>query len=197
MVGGVVAWNYMPKAAEAIEKRLSTFQTLEEDKSYLIRQVMIQKGLRLFEESPLIGVGANRFTQTWTDITLPEMLSYRSIEEFEKKNSHNSYIQFLAEFGLIGAIPLALLLVILLVRGSKAAHRSLRKNNMVPLAFFVSFIQMSVHMWVITALTGTVTWFIYGMVTAIIKRETFQSWKDKQATLGTKFSVEKKNEAQV
>lgn len=168
---GILAWNYMPKAAEAVEKRLNTFQALDEDKSFVIRQVMIQKGLKLFKDSPLLGVGANRFTQTWTDISLPKILSYRTIEEFEKKTSHNSYVQFLAEFGLVGSIPMAVMLLILLMRGYKTAQQSLRKNNLVPLAIYIGFIQMSVHMWVIAALTGTVTWFIYGLVLAMVKQK--------------------------
>jgi len=180
---GVLAWNYMPKAAAAVEQRLNTFRSLDEDQSYAIRKVMIQKGLKLFKDSPILGVGANRFTQTWTDISLPEILSYRSIEEFEKKTSHNSYVQFLAEFGLVGSIPMAILLLILLVRGYKNAQISLRKNRLVPLAIFISFVQMSAHMWVISALTGTVTWFIYGMVVAMIKRESRQGRNKSQLNL--------------
>lgn len=171
---GVLAWTYMPKAADAVQERLDTFASLEEDKSYVIRQVMIQKGLRLFQESPLIGVGANRFTLTWTDLTIPELISYVDIENFERRNSHNSYVQFLAEFGLVGSIPLAVLLIILTVRGYKTALSSIKRNNLVPLAIFISFIQMSVHMWVLTALTGTVSWFIYGLLTAVIKRGASQ-----------------------
>lgn len=185
---GVLAWNFMPKAAEAVEKRLNTFQSLEEDQSYAIRKVLVQKGLKLFQESPIIGVGADRFTKTWTDISLPRILSYRSIEEFERKTSHNSYIQFLAEFGLVGSIPFAVLLMILVVRGYKTAQSSLKKNSLVPLAIYIGFVQMSVHMWVISALTGTVTWFIYGMVTAVIKRESGQGKTKKLVSLLTKIT---------
>ncbi len=167
---GVIAWTYMPKAADAIQERLDSFQSLEEDKSYIIRQVMIQKGLKLFGKSPIIGVGANRFSLTWADLTIPDLLSSRSIEELKSKSAHNSYIQFLAEFGLLGSIPLALLLIILTLRGFKTSLSSTKANSLVPLAIFISFIQMSIHMWAFTALTGTVTWFIYGLVTAIIKR---------------------------
>lgn len=175
VASGALLWKYIPQAAETVETRFNTFQSLEEDQNYAIRQVMVQKGLRLFQESPLIGVGANRFTLTWADITLPELLSYRSVEEFERKNSHNSYIQFLAEFGLVGSIPLAALLILLTVRGYKTSRSAIKKNDLVPLAIYISFIQMSVHMWVLTALTGTVTWFIYGLVTAIIKRGSNQN----------------------
>lgn len=167
---GMILWNMIPEAAEAIEERASSFQSLGEDKSYVIRQVMVQKGLRLFQESPIIGVGANRFTMTWTDLEIPDLLATRSIQEFETKNSHNSYIQFLAEFGLVGSIPFGLLLLILVFSGFKTSRKSIIRNNLIPLAFFLSFIQMSIHMWVITALTGTITWFIYGLMAAVIMR---------------------------
>jgi len=168
---GFVLWNEIPKAAAAVEERLGTFQNLEEDKSYMIRQVMIQKGLRLFKESPLVGVGANRFTLTWADIDLPDILEYRGTGEFETKNAHNSYIQWLAEFGLIGTIPLVILLAILTIRGFTTARKAILRRDLVPLAIYLSFLQMSMHMWVITALTGTIVWFIYGFLLAAIKHE--------------------------
>ena len=168
---GFALWNEIPKAAAAVEERLGTFQNLEEDKSYVIRQVMIQKGLRLFKDSPLVGVGANRFTLTWADIDLPDILEYRGIGEFETKNAHNSYIQWLAEFGLLGSIPLVILLAVLTVRGLITTRRAIVQRDLVPLAIYLSFLQMSMHLWVITALTGTVTWFIYGLLMAVIKNE--------------------------
>jgi O-antigen ligase len=168
---GFALWNEIPKAAAAVEERLGTFQNLEEDKSYVIRQVMIQKGLRLFKDSPLVGVGANRFTLNWADIDLPDILEYRGIGEFETKNAHNSYIQWLAEFGLLGSIPLVILLAVLTIRGLITTRRAIVQRNLVPLAIYLSFLQMSIHMWVITALTGTVTWFIYGLLMAVIKNE--------------------------
>ena len=168
---GFALWNEIPKAAAAVEERLGTFQNLEEDKSYVIRQVMIQKGLRLFKDSPLVGVGANRFTLTWADIDLPDILEYRGIGEFETKNAHNSYIQWLAEFGLLGSIPLVILLAVLTIRGFITTRRAIVQRDLVPLAIYLSFLQMSMHLWVITALTGTVTWFIYGLLMAVIKNE--------------------------
>lgn len=172
LVGGVgaVLWNVIPEAAATIGERANSFQSLDEDKSYVIRQVMVQKGLRLFQESPLIGVGANRFTLTWTDLDIPDLLATRSLQEFETKNSHNSYIQFLAEFGLVGSIPFGLMLIILVFSGYKTTRRSILRNNLIPLSIFLSFIQMSIHMWVITALTGTITWFIYGLMAAVIMK---------------------------
>ena len=165
---GIVSWKYIPTAASAIQNRLSTFQSLEEDKTYLIRQVLTQKGLTMFKESPIIGVGANRFQKTFVDLKIPKLISYVPISNFETRNSHNSYIQFLAEFGLVGAIPFGILLVTLVLQGFITTRRSIIRNQLIPLAIFLSFVQMSIHMWVMTALTGTQAWFVYGLLSAVI-----------------------------
>lgn len=159
-----------PAISTAVKTRFATFSTLEEDKSYLIRQALTQKGLVMFESSPLIGVGAGRFTKNTAEITLPKQIAYRE-KELQRKSSHNSYIQWLAEFGLLGAVPFGVLLIVIAVNGLSNALQGLRNNDLIPLGFLVSFVQMSVHMWVITALTGTITWFMYGLNVALIYRE--------------------------
>jgi oligosaccharide repeat unit polymerase len=162
------AWQYLPGATSAVQSRLNTFQSLEEDKTYVIRQVLTQKGLTMFKESPIIGVGANRFTKTFVELKIPGLISYVPLSNLETRNSHNSYIQFLAEFGLIGSIPFGILLITLVLRGYKTTRMSIIRNDLIPLAIFSSFVQMSIHMWVMTALTGTITWFMYGLLTAVI-----------------------------
>jgi O-antigen ligase len=123
------------------------------------------------KESPLVGVRAKRCTLTSADIDLPDILEYRGSGEFETKNAHNSYIQWLAEFGSLGSIPLVILLAVLTVRGLMTTRKAIVRRDVVPLAIYLSFLQMSIHIWVITALTGTVTWFIYGLLMAVIKNE--------------------------
>ena len=98
-------WFSFPQLSNAIQARFITFQYLDYDKSILIREVMVQKGLRLFKESPWIGVGANRFKRETTPLELPRQLAHLSQETIDARSSHNSYIQFLAEFGLLGAWP--------------------------------------------------------------------------------------------
>ena len=163
----------VPVIRSAIQVRLTTFQTLEEDRPFIIRQVLTQKGLSLFEESPIIGVGATRFTKSWVELNIPELLSSRA-DEMQVKTSHNSYIQWLAEFGLLGSITFATLLITLLIKGFLITRQELTKNNLIPLGLFLSLIQMSVHMWVIAALTGTLCWFMYGLNVASMKRFSHQ-----------------------
>jgi len=170
---GVGLLSSVPVIRSAIQVRFNTFQTLEEDKTLLIRQVLTQKGLSLFEKSPIIGVGATRFTKSWAELNIPELLSSRA-DELEVKTSHNSYVQWLAEFGLLGSITFAILLITLLIKGFLITRQEITKDNLIPLGLFLSFIQMSVHMWVIAALTGTLCWFIYGLNVASVKRFSHQ-----------------------
>jgi O-antigen ligase len=129
---------------------------------------MIQKGLRLFQSSPWIGVGVSRWTKEYIPLEIPRVLQYAGQDHFDRKSSHNSYISFLAENGLLGAAPLALLLLILVVRGYGAASYLARKGQVWAIGVYAGFIGMSIHLWALSGLTGTVTWFIYGLVAALI-----------------------------
>jgi len=148
--------------------RFNTLQNLEQEKSYMIRQLMIQKGERLFLQSPIIGVGVGRFTKSSVPLDIPQVLSYAGQQHFDVKSSHNSYLDLLAESGLAGAVPFAILLIILSWRGAKSVIRSSRNNRFWILASFLGFVQMSIHMWAIASLTNTANWFIYGLAAAAI-----------------------------
>jgi len=169
MVGlAVVLFAGIPQFSDAVITRFDTFNSLEQDKSYMIRQLMNQKALRLFSESPVIGVGPTRFRLTSTELDIPSILNYASQSHFDQKSAHNSYLAYLAETGLIGAIPFAILLMVLMIKGFAQTKWLTSKNQYWSLAIYLSFIQMSVHMWVITSLNNSGTWFIYGLAGAMI-----------------------------
>ena len=153
---------------EAIDQRASTFQNLDKDKSYVFRQMMVQKGLKLFKESPLIGVGASRFRKESTELELSGVFRFYAQTQFDRKSSHNSYIGFLAETGLVGSIPLVIMILMLGIQGTKAGVRLARREEIWALGVITSFVGMSIHMWTVSALAGTVTWFAYGLVSALI-----------------------------
>lgn len=169
-LGGLatVVWTASPRISTAVTSRFNTILNRDQDKSYLIRQLMIQKGIKLFRESPVIGIGADRFTKTSIPLEIPELLSYGNLEHFDEKSAHNSYIGFLAEYGLLGAIPFLLLLVSLLSGGLRSAVYFAGKSQFWALAIFTSFAQMSIHMWAINSITNTGNWFIYGLIVAAI-----------------------------
>ena len=78
---------------------------------------MVQKGLKLFEESPIIGVGASRFRKESVELELSGVFRFYSQSSFDRKSAHNSYVGFLAESGLIGSIPLLVLILMLAFQG--------------------------------------------------------------------------------
>jgi len=161
--------NLLPEQVQsAISLRASTFQNLEQDKSYVFRQLMVQKGLKLFEESPIIGVGASRFRKESVVLELSGVFKLYEQSSFDRKSAHNSYVGFLAESGLIGSLPLLVLILMLAVQGLKAAVGSVRREDLWAISVMASFVGMSIHMWTISALAGTVTWFAYGLVAALI-----------------------------
>ncbi len=169
LVSFLFGFRLLPEPVyEAVNQRASTFQNLEQDKSYVFRQMMVQKGIKLFKESPLIGVGASRFRKESTELELSGVFRLYSQSKFDRKSAHNSYIGFLAETGLVGSIPLAILILMLGFQGVKAGIRQARREELWALSVITSFIGMSIHMWTISALAGTVTWFAYGLVAALI-----------------------------
>jgi len=157
-----------PQASSAVQRRFETFQYLDQDKSALIRTLMVQKGFRLFKENPIIGIGADRFKQETIALDIPRQLAYAGQAQFDAKSAHNSYIQFLAEFGLLGSIPFTLMLLVNTITGTKVAFSALKEDDVIPLTVMLSFLQMSTHMWVISSITNTLNWFIYGLVGAMI-----------------------------
>ena len=165
---GILAWNLTPQISSVVQFRFESLLSLEEDKSALIREAMVQKGISLFSGSPIIGVGSNRFRQETVVLNLPRTIAYLRQSEMNRTSAHNSYIQWLAEFGLVGSIPFAILLLILITQGLKKSLNSLKDGGSLFLMIFIGFIQMSVHMWVISAITNSSTWFIYGLMGGMV-----------------------------
>lgn len=166
---GLVFWNASPRVASVIEARFNSFQTIEEDKATLVRELMIKKAIGLFKESPIIGVGIGRFTKTTSEMVIPRGLAYSNQEYFDQKSAHNSYLAFLAETGLLGSIPLLFLILNLGFGGLKSTIFFLQKRDLWALAVFLSFVQMSIHMFALSTYSNTSPWFIYGLIAAMIQ----------------------------
>jgi O-antigen ligase len=93
-----------------------------------------------------------------------------NLDRFNRITSHNSYVSFLAETGLLGAVPFGALLLYLAARGLQAAVLVARRGEYWALGLYVAFVTMGVHLWVLAGLTGTSTWIVYGLVAGMIER---------------------------
>jgi len=157
------------RVVAAVSQRYATFQHIEEDKTYLARRLMVQKGLRLFQSSPIVGVGPARWTKEYIPLDIPEQLGgWQSQASYQRKTSHNSYVALLAETGLVGTIPFALLLLTLVWRGYGAMLQLAKGGALWAMGVYTAFVGMSIHLWVLAGLTGTSTWVMYGLVGACI-----------------------------
>lgn len=172
LVGGALlagAWLVMPHAIRAdIYSRIGSFNDLEADKSFVIRELMIQKGVRLFERNPLFGAGAGQFRVSSVPLDIPVVLQYADQSYFDVKSSHNSYVGLLGETGLAGMIPYLVLFSTLLVVGLISVVRWARRGELWAIPVYCSFIGMSIHLWSLSGLTNTATWFVYALVAAMI-----------------------------
>jgi len=156
------------RVLSAVGQRYATLQRLQDDKTFTMRQALTQKGLYLFRQSPLIGIGIGRWQDEYVAIELPALLG-DDLDALNRKSSHNSYVSFLAEEGLLGAVPYAALLAFLALRGLAAALRLAHEGQVWALGAYAAFAAMSVHMWGLAGLTATSTWMVYGLVAAIIE----------------------------
>lgn len=167
--GAFAFWKVAPDSVRtSFEKRFSSMESLEMDKSYQARKVLQKKARIIFKEHPLTGCGPGRFSRTHVYLEMPKVLRTVSQEKINTMNSHNSYMEFLSEMGLAGLIPMIALYLFLIIKGFKASLYFVRERQFWPLGIYVSLLSMSIHMWAISAFTNTATWLKFGMVAGII-----------------------------
>jgi O-antigen ligase len=154
--------------ADAVVERFSTFESLETDKTFQMRQALNRKSLEHFRQSPLFGIGPAQYRQSLAVVDLPPVLSSISMDRINRTSAHNSYLWFLAENGLAGGVPLAVLLLLLTVQGGLAAFRLAKAGHLWALSAYAGFVSMSVHLWGVCSLTDTATWLMYGLVAGLI-----------------------------
>jgi len=138
------------------------------DKSWLIRKLMVQKGLRLFEEHPFLGIGLGHFKYYWTDLDIQSEQLYMGLESYNKRSSHNSYIKTLAESGIFALLSLIMLQLIIIFKGFKYVAKM---QFTAKIFIYTSFIGMSIYWYVISAITGAIPWFMVGLGMAMIQNK--------------------------
>ena len=159
-----------PEWRHTVAERFRSLERLEDDKPVLTRLALIEKSLRLFESNPAFGAGLGRFDLQSVRLAVA-YTPWTNDETLNGRSSHNSYLSLLAETGLVGAIPFALLLAALLVRGARSSYRLLLRGEEWAGGVWASALGVSIHLAALSGLTGTLPWFVFGLTAGVIERE--------------------------
>jgi O-antigen ligase len=152
---------YNPRIAGFI--RQDGESDINQDKSLMIRLMMIDKTIEIFYEYPVLGIGAGMFTKYNSELTSRDnydRLDNKSDEYLNTRSSHGSYYQVLAEFGIVGLIFIILILIRPILYVLK---RLLNNKNGNEDFFLISLLGISLHFVAVSALTGTIPWVIIGV----------------------------------
>jgi hypothetical protein len=148
----------------------SSDQVFEEDPSFLIRRAMVEKGLILFEKEPYTGLGLNNWPEY--EVTFrgdflgaDRILSKSRLEKF---SAHNSYIALLGEGGLFVFVPFVLLLAFTILR----LLFKLEKLDQYQQPILWSLIMMSIHIYFISAMLNSFTWYLIALGVAVGNKNT-------------------------
>ncbi|MES2651674.1 MAG: O-antigen ligase family protein [Bacteroidota bacterium] len=171
--GMQVYLNGIASQVESINPRFANLLRAEGDgdltidKSWLIRKLMIDKGFEIIEQYPFLGIGANNFKYFDSELATYEgyeRLGYLSTSLFNSRSAHNSYVQILAEFGIIGFI----FFILILLQPILFLFRKIFTNKLsiydLPL---ISLIGLCLHFYAIASITGAIPWFIFGLCWSI------------------------------
>lgn len=157
-------------ASERIHQMIyETEKIRKEDRSYLTRVAMINKGLAIYEQYPFTGIGLNNFTNFNARINRDFEGAKYVVDksEINKKSAHNSYVSILAEGGLFLLIPLLLLLGSLILYF--IFHINIMPEYKKPV--FWGIIGMSVHLYFISAIVNVFAWFLIALACALASRK--------------------------
>jgi O-antigen ligase len=136
------------------------------DKSWLLRELMIEKSKGIVKDYPFFGVGLHHFNDYDFDFSKHldqnnqfKRLSYRSDDFYNSRSTHNSYFQILAETGFIGFIVILFIIFIPIIT---LLIRLVRRPSLL-LIFCIGLLGISIHYYVISSISGAISWFTLGI----------------------------------
>ena len=142
---------------------------LSMDKSWLIRELMVTKGLEITGKYTLFGIGPNNFKNYRAEISSYyeiQRLSGHSKSFYNELSAHNSYIKVLAEFGLLGFCLFVLIIASINLFWIKNIFSSKITMNFVPI---ISVFGASIQFYVISSISGAISWFIIAVAWMMYK----------------------------
>lgn len=151
-----------PRVADLIRGENSG--NLEEDRSWLIRLVMIEKAMELYDKYPIFGVGVNHFKAMDGSLRMARFnirLQKYDNEGLNETSAHNSYIMILAENGLWGLICVIFLagIPIITLISKLAINADMYYSDLALAGLF----GIAVHWYTIASFMGGITWLMIAL----------------------------------
>jgi O-antigen ligase len=140
-----------------------------EDRSYLTRMAMVEKGLNLFERYPYTGVGLSNFSQiegaVEGDFDGSQFVINK--QDLNTLSAHNSYISILSEGGLFLFVPFILILFTIILY----FIFNFNTINVDNKPLYWSIIGMTFHYYYISAVVNVYGWFVIALCAALKYRK--------------------------
>ena len=164
--------NISPRIAEMIRKEGNGVPS--NDRSWLVREVMVRKGIMIANEHPIFGIGFNRFRNYNVDFRkflaserkYDRLGRYTSNDVLNNRSPHNSYIQILAENGFLGLLIFILILAVPL----KVFFKRLLKNQLSIIdAPLISLVGLTIYLYAISSYPSAITFVTISLAYNSIK----------------------------
>lgn len=164
MLQSPAAQSFLEERSDRIAALLyDDVDSLSSERSYLTRMAMLEKGMNLWRDNRLFGVGLNNFTKLEGhfdgNFEGAELVIHKTSIRVVA-SSHNSYLNLLAEGGLVLIVPFALLMLLLLF----GALRHWKRMSDFDKVILISFCAMLIHLAFINAIINSVAWFNIAML---------------------------------
>jgi len=160
--------EYSPKIAHTLRMEENVF---DRDKSLLIRKLMIQKSMRIFDEHPFFGVGPGNFTKYYTtlDIVSVSHWLHNTEDNYNQRSSQNSYIKILAEDGIFALMSFLIVFIIILWKGFYYYMRTFNDN--IKIYIYIPFITLIFYGFILVTMQGALFWLLFGMALTLTQRK--------------------------
>ena len=159
--------NYSPKIAHTLRMEDSV---TTRDKSLLVRKLMIQKGVRIFEEHPFFGVGPGNFTKYYTALDIAGISSWlhKTEASYNRTSSQNSFLMIIAEDGIFALVSILIVFIIIVLRGSYYVKTF--KNNS-EIYIYIPFIAILFYSFILVTTMGSLFWLLLGLSLTLVNHK--------------------------
>ena len=147
---------------------------LDRDKSWLIRELMVDKTIEIVRVYPFMGVGYGNFSKYEATLSSLQNAKYdrlrgRSSDFYNTRSAHNSYANHLGETGLIGFMILLLLILPIVFWFVKQLWTGNYLKYGFDFVILIGLIGGLIHGYAISAFTGANLWFMLGLGRGIMR----------------------------